>query len=199
MSQPNSYSPGLNKTAVNNTSNSGMQFFNPNKDNPSNPMLYQQNTANNSSATNLNTFKTKGFAFKGSSTNDPKGATHGTSFMASKNSADELSSKQSSHAMNKTLTGPSSNSSNSGIFTQPHSNNNKSLNSDMIKSSIHDNNREREELTNSSSTKFKTFESPTRRAPRMSEPMENRTPNIDTKVEIKKEQGDTAPSFLKLR
>jgi len=154
MSQPNSYSPGLNKASTASSSNSGMQFYNPNKDSSSNPMLYQQSAANNSSATNLNSFKTKGFAFKSNGANDPKGATHTTSFLANKSLVDDSSSKQSTATMNKTLSG---NTNNSGIFPQQHSNNNKSLNSDMIKSSIQENNRERDELTNSSTTKFKTF------------------------------------------
>jgi hypothetical protein len=78
--------------------------------------------------------------------------------------------------MNKTLTNGTGTSTTASFMSPSH---NKSLNSEMIKSSIQDmNNRDyKKDDFNFKESKLKTFETP-RRAPRMSEPM---NANIETK------------------
>jgi hypothetical protein len=85
----NQFTPGLNKTNITNSNNTGMQFYNPPKDSNNPSLLYQHSQSSNTlnAANSLNNFKSsKGFNFKPTTgLTDNKNGTSSSTFLKSQN------------------------------------------------------------------------------------------------------------------
>lgn len=82
------YTPGLGKPTSVNPNNSGMQFYNPPKDNNNPSLLYQHSQSSNTlnTANTLNNFKSsKAFNFKPTGLTDNKNGTSSSTFLKSQN------------------------------------------------------------------------------------------------------------------